>query len=97
MEEQKICGKCNSAVVPPYREKYCDVCADLMKRNWIAKNNAPQQQIAQPQASNKEVTMYTSYAKDIFVALTEKALPVDVEKRMELAIQMVKQAKEAFS
>lgn len=46
----------------------------------------------------KNTTMYTSYAKDIFCALysTEKTKNLNADLVMEIAIDLVKQAKEAF-
>lgn len=48
-------------------------------------------------AMNKNTTMYTSYAKDIFIAIYEKnfkdCLQTDL---MNSAIELVKQAREAF-
>jgi head-tail adaptor len=47
---------------------------------------------------NRNATMYVSYAKDIFVALENKDVEVksSAEELMELAIQLVNQAKKAF-
>lgn len=52
------------------------------------------------QANKMSTTMYTSYAKDIFVALFERTqvdnIRINATDNMELAIKLVKQAKEAF-
>ncbi len=46
---------------------------------------------------DKTATMYTSYAKDIFVAICEKMNKTgQLEEDMDTAIKLVKQAKEAF-
>ena len=45
---------------------------------------------------NGQATMYTSYAKDIFCALTKEIPKVMPEEYMKTAIELVKQAKEAF-
>jgi len=45
-------------------------------------------------------TMYTSYAKDIFIALVDKWLPEDkdeAKKMMKAAISLIKQARDAFA
>ncbi len=47
----------------------------------------------------KNATMYTSYAKDVFVAMTTGREPTTIDQAkigMEQAIALVKQAKEAF-
>ena len=45
----------------------------------------------------KNTTMYTSYAKDIFVAVTTEGSSRTHEQDMELAVKLVKQARDAFS
>lgn len=49
--------------------------------------------------NNKMTTMYTSYAKDVFIALIDKGvtMPDTLIADMDRAIALVKQAKEAFS
>ncbi len=50
--------------------------------------------------SRNTASMYTSYAKDIFVAILnnrlDKTKPLNADIEMESAINLVKQAKEAF-
>ena len=60
---------------------------------------APQDWNRETAAANKTQTMYTSYAKDIFISLLEKTnMNVDKEETiMRDAIDLVKQAREAFS
>jgi hypothetical protein len=61
---------------------------------------APKTFTANLSVSNKEQTMYTSYAKDIFIAIFNdpqiKAAPISQIDIMKLAIELVNQAKEAF-
>ena len=45
---------------------------------------------------NNHTTMYTSYAKDIFCEIWEKGGQTPSEDIMDIAIELVKQAKEAF-
>ena len=48
---------------------------------------------------NRNATMYVSYAKDVFVELSKTKLDLGkqgYDKLMEIAIRVVKQAKEAF-
>lgn len=69
--------------------------------------NPQTQATPQPQASpsfsgDKHTTMYVSYAKDIYLALVEKFEKPDAESDphkvyMAKAINLVKQAREAFS
>ena len=50
--------------------------------------------------ADKKTTMYTSYAKDIFIALLEQTKDDDTitaNEIMNVSILLVKQAKEAFS
>uniref|UniRef100_A0A6H1ZUM4 Uncharacterized protein n=1 Tax=viral metagenome TaxID=1070528 RepID=A0A6H1ZUM4_9ZZZZ len=49
-----------------------------------------------PMAKNNHTTMYVSYAKDIFICLVEKFGTGAVKEQMQVAIDLVKQAKEAF-
>jgi len=43
---------------------------------------------------NKNTTMYTSYAKDVFIAMPSSD---DLIKDMDCAIKLIKQARDAFS
>lgn len=53
-----------------------------------------------PKAENKSTAMYVSYAKDIFIASIsdqkEPMDPVEVTVVMQICINLVKQAREAF-
>lgn len=60
-----------------------------------------QAQAKQPDAfvearNAKDVSMFTSYAKDIFIELAKMELDETFEDRMKRAIALVKQAKGAF-
>ena len=46
---------------------------------------------------NPNTTMYVSYAKDIFIATTEKQTNLNYPQAMKTAIDLVKQAREEFS
>ena len=49
-----------------------------------------------PTPTGKATAMYVSYAKDIFIALTENEGPLTEEALMNVAINLIKQAEKAF-
>ena len=49
-----------------------------------------------PTPTGKTTAMYVSYAKDIFIALTENEGPLTEEALMNVAINLIKQAEKAF-
>jgi len=60
------------------------------------KNESPSPTTGAP--TNRETTMYTSYAKDVFITLREAEMFVALTNKelMESAIALVRQAREAF-
>ncbi|KKK58109.1 hypothetical protein LCGC14_3047770 [marine sediment metagenome] len=65
----------------------------------VVKMNDPSGRIfngEKPKTNDVQVGVYTSYAKDIFVALRIEDKNVGEEITMKYAIDLVKQAKEAF-
>ena len=109
MTKQKgICEECKKEFEydynPKYPRKYCHPCGTA-KQQAYADANVPVERpgqtavppaqmpaLAKPKANG--TSFYTAYAKDIFVAMYSKE--VLTNDQMSLAIQLVKQAKEAF-
>jgi len=56
--------------------------------------------VKKPQGSFGQVTMYTSYCKDVYIALEEGQQNIEIKQAstnlMKEAIKLVKQAREAF-
>lgn len=46
---------------------------------------------------SREATMYTSYAKDVFIALSARPEELEPSKLMQASIDLIKQARDAFS
>lgn len=102
----KKCAECGKEFEydekPGYPRKYCFSCGAAKKASFAGKQdiNVP---VVKPgevktiaesgdKFVNPHATMYVSYAKDIFLGLKD----FDPKERMETAIRLVKQAKEAF-
>ncbi len=97
---------------PQFPRKYCHECSAAKKASYSAGDVPKQQtSTAQPvnapivkpgsipSIPNKSTTMYVSYAKDTFKVLVENAPnkeKINPEGLMIMAIELVKQAKEAF-
>jgi len=95
---------------PGYPRKYCFECSAIKKATYENKSLAePKVPVVKvdgtyvgnnpkvAQSGSKHTTMYVSYAKDIFCALVNnKASSDDFQRDMNCAIELVKQAKEAF-
>ena len=118
--QKGICQECGKEYEyvfnPKFPRKYCQECSAIKKAQFegvqriapieIQPVNAPVQKIDPVVNPSKTATMYTSYAKDIFVALLDhKATMVTAEQIvsetlapaiMTEAIDLVKQAREAF-
>ena len=97
---------------PGFPRKYCFECSDKKKADFedmqspeVVKPgaNAVRQLRDDPDPFRKHTAMYTSYAKDIFCAIIDKETDMprvtsDIGKNtMNKAIELVKQAREAFS
>ena len=101
---------------PKYPRKYCPACSAAKKKAYLDSHDAdgqpnppetfPVEKVeavnTAPNGSveNKHLTMYVSYAKDIFCALMidDRNRTEDMLRRqMAIATTLVKQAKEAFS
>ena len=78
----------------------CDVDGNLIR--WTELYSVPEEQIVISNAPKKKTfdstTMYVSYAKDIFVSLIERKVPINRSDSevMQDCIDLVKQAKEDF-
>jgi len=97
---------------PGFPRKYCFSCGAENKASYErTQNPAPVVKPGEPKSLNPGViapgavypksntTMYVSYAKDIFCGILEKGNLTekgDGREAMQLAIELVKQAKEAF-
>jgi hypothetical protein len=102
-----ICQECNKqfdyVLKPGFPRKYCHECSEIKKANFVGKvpvekPGVPEEPEKTKSANGKHASMYTSYAKDIFCALTKQleGQNIDGEVVMKIAINLVKQAKEAF-
>ena len=67
-----------------------------IKNDDVADNPAPKSKSVN--LDNNFTTMYVSYAKDVYIGLNEhKKAEIDPRELMDLSIQLVKQARNAFS
>jgi len=95
---------------PGFPRKYCFSCGAAKKAQFATNKGTwdgdklvppvvrPGEPV-KPTIPNRNTTMYVSYAKDLFCAILEKGTLADREDgrlAMQLAIELVKQAKEAF-
>ena len=98
------CGKQFEYVLKPgFPRKYCFECSEKKKAAYedmekpievVKPGEKPTQK-----PSNGHQSMYVSYAKDVFVAMLHKMYddkPIEEGAIMYRAIELVKQAKEAF-
>ena len=103
-----ICQECNKqfeyVLKPGFPRKYCLECGEAKKASYAAKaapsenglNLTPQKPGKVDESDPKgSTTMYVGYAKDIFCEIYEKDF--NKEDLMNMAINLVKQAREAFS
>ena len=108
--QKGICAECGAEYEyeynPKYPRKYCDPCRAVKKAEFENRQKVP---VVKPgvqvdpkgtiyeKPSNKNTTMYVSYAKDIFLGLLESDNSTDREVLMTNAISRVKQAQKEFS
>ncbi len=102
-----VCQECEKqfeyVLKPGFPRKYCFECSEKKKAAYENMEKPievvkPGEKAAQ-KPSNAHTTMYVSYAKDIFCALESKWKSADdsqIRGTMNYAIELVKQAKEAF-
>jgi len=106
------CGKQFEYVLKPgFPRKYCFECSEAKKASFEAKQpnetekivfegipvERPMDRVKKAQ-NGSNGAIYTSYAKDVFCALFDRELykDMDFDNLMTTAINLVKQAKEAF-
>lgn len=102
-------GSFNYEPNPNYADnrKYCDLCGAKRKAAFEGKPQIANPDVAAavaiaanrgPNATgDKFTTMYVSYAKDIFCAVWDNSTTADSKEVMQVCIDRVKQAQEAFS
>ena len=104
------CGKQFDYILKPgFPRKYCPECSAIKKAEYASKQPIVDEKpevvkmgekinlgypVPQKAVQNNHATMYTSYAKDIFCAVYKNEMLG--ETVMQEAIELVKQAKEAF-
>jgi len=100
---------------PGFPRKYCPECSAKKRQEYLDKQPVPVQKIPvvspgeiKPVIPNGQLSMYVSYAKDVFCSLRaggygrirnhpEIMADTTTEQLMKEAIELVKQAQEAFS
>lgn len=67
----------------------------------IADDKPAVKPLAEKFIDNKATTMYTSYCKDVFLGILSHTInpqePLDYQKVMQVAVELVTQARDAFS
>ena len=109
MIQKGICAECGNEYEyeynPKFPRKYCFECSAKKKAEFAGSApkpvNAPVMKIPADgkvgvgtPIKKDGTTFYTAYAKDIFVAMYEKDF--NKEDLMNMSINLVKQAREAF-
>ena len=111
MEKERktiICADCKKAYsfdeTAGYPRKYCENCSNARKESFNANKNGGNPNFPKvsqppqaPRITDGHQMMLVSYAKDIFIVLTDNNKnDIEVIKVMNIAIELVKQAKVAF-
>lgn len=104
-----VCADCGANYTytesPGFPRKYCSDCSVARKAAYDNKPQITNEAVAKAVKDNVErtykaptgdkfTTMYVSYTKDIFCS--EVKFGENINQRMDMAIAIVKQAKEAF-
>ena len=106
MKQKGICEECKVEYEyeynPKYPRKYCPACSAAKKKAYEDMQNAETFPVVKVEAvntapngsvENKHLTMYVSYAKDIFCAcFAMEDWADDANKTMKMSTDLVKQA-----